>query len=259
MPDTVWYGQIAPTDVYPADFRGEVLHADIGGVPARTGQMPELHAALRAPTVGARALVSGAERTPRLASVISVLDEHRAEVLVLGQEGDAARFRFRLRTADARFRTPSVRLDGALVSDAHGPTELAGFRSPGRLSLSSATFGELTQATIALGPGLGWALLLPFDIGLTPAVAEAGTAAFAAVVLLLVGYYAGMSLPHRSAAATGLAFALAALGLWGAPIVFPEATVAASEAVAATVGAITGTLAAMGVSRRVRRRDQSRR
>ena len=256
FPDTVWYGQIAPRDVYPADFRGEVLHADIAGVAARTGRMPELNTALRAPTVGVRALVSGAKTTPRLASVISVLDEQRAEVLVLGQEGNAARFRSRLRTADARFRTPSIRLDGALPPDAHAPTDLTGFRSPGRLSLSSATLGRVTDATITLGPGLGWALLLPFDAGLTPAIAEAGTAAFVAAALLLVGYFAGMAFPGRPVAAACVALALGALGLWCPSVVFPEATVAVSEVLAAALATIPGILAATGVSRLVRQGDQ---
>ena len=254
LPDTVWYGQIAPKDVYPADFRGEVLAASIGGLAASSGLMPELHDALRSPTVEVRALVSGAARTPDLASVVSVLDEHRAEVLVLGQSGNSVLFRFRLRSADARFRTPTLRLDGAFPPDSRQPTELTGFRSPGRLSLSASMLGSVNKATIALSPGLGWALLLPFDTGLTPALAEAGTAVLAVAALLLVGYLVGMSLPERAAAAIGAALTLAAAGLLCPSIVFPEATVAASEALAAALGSVLGVLSGAAVrGLRVRR------
>ena len=249
FPETVWYGQLAPRDVYPADFRGELIHADIGGVAVRTGQMPELRNALRVPSFGVRALIGSAERALRLASVISVLDEHRTEVLLLGQEGTAARFRVRLRSADARFRTPSVILDSALLTDAHGPTELTGFWSPGRLSLASTAAGRSRGAAVGLGPGLGWALLLPFDTGLTPVIAEAGTAALVATAVLFVGYFAGMSIPGRTVAAISLALALAIAGLWFPAIVFPEATVSASEALTAALGAIAGVLSAKSVCR----------
>lgn len=243
FPETVWFAQLAPRDVYPADFRGEVLRADIGGVTPRAGRMPELRTALLPASVEVHAQVSGAGNTIQLASVISVVDEHRSEILVLGQEGRAARFRVRLRAADALFRTPSVSLDNAFPLDPRGPIELAGFRSPGRLSLSSAIQGRISETTIALGPGLGWALLLPFDTGLTPAAAAAGTAALTAAVLLLVGYYAGMGLPRPPLAAASAALMLGAVGLWSPSIVFPEATVTSSEVLAGILGSTLGVLA----------------
>lgn len=249
FPRTRWYAQLAPREVYPSNFDGKVLLAEIGGESVRDGEMPELYVTLRASGVKVRTVVDGATSTPRLASVLSVLDEHQTEVLVVGQEGLSARLRFRLRAADARLRTPSISLDRAFSASTVGPIELVGFLGPGLISLYRSAPDQYDGAAIALSPGLSWALLLPFDMGLTPRIAQTGTAALATIVLALVGYLVGLSIPGRPVAAAGLSLAIGAIGLWSPAIGFHEATVAGSEALAGTIGAMLGVLAAVAVVR----------
>ena len=251
FPESRWYGQVAPKDVYPADFLGTVLRADLAQVPATSAEMPELRAAFRSREIDVDAVVTGAIPTRSLASVLSVLDEHRSEVVLLGQEQDAARLRFRLRTADLRFRTPSLRLEHALVDTPGEQTRLTGRLAPGTLTLTSGSAERRFSSTLALSPGLGWALLLPFDVGLTPRAAMLGTAACTGAAMLVIGLLAGLARPDRPLVAILASGAAAAIGLSVPLVVFPEATLELTELLAALLGASQGALMGvlMGASR----------
>ena len=239
-PATLWYGQLAPQDVYPADFRGEVSAARIGALTVRSGPMPELRNALRGDATVVTARVSGAPPSPALASVVSVLDAHRAEIVVLGQEGTDARFRRRLRAADALFRVPSVRLASAFEGPADSGIVLTGTATRVELRLTAARGAQERTVTVALGAGLGWSLMMPWDVGLTES-AGLVSAAFVGLALFAIGYVGG-----RGTADDGGRLVLALIGVGVAagllvpPAIFQVAAADGAESAAALLGAIVG-------------------
>ncbi len=242
FPDTRWFGQVAPKDIYPSDFRGTVVHGAFGSVTARSAEMPALRDVFLAPEGRVLAVVRGTLPTQGLASILSVMDERRSELLVLAQHGTDARLRLRLRSTDLLLRTPSVRIEDAFRDRIHEVRELSGWWAPGALMLRSSSGDRTTSATLSLGPGLGWAFLLPFDAGLTPAVSAVGTAAVSAAIMFVLGFLARRAVPDRPRLALAFAIMIGGVGLWLPVIVFSEASIAVSEVLAATVGASLGAL-----------------
>lgn len=225
FPATVWYGQIAPMDVYPSNFRGRAGDAAVSGVTITTGaltQSADLRQRLQRSATIAMVNAVSAGPTPSLASVVSILDEHQTEVIVLGQTGNDALFRVRLRAARARLRVPSIRLGNAMNPSDGKAVALRGELNGHALSLTAAGAADSKQVSIALGPGLTWALLTPFDPELTPD-ARWITALWTGSLLAITAYWWAKAFFLTGARPRSL-FALAAvvaLGLCIPPIAGP--------------------------------------
>lgn len=247
LPETRWFAQLGPRGVYPADFQGLVGRAEGNGHHLPRG---EITAALRAKVdtppwrVSVRLLTG--DTTPALASVLSVLTADRREVFLVGQQGAAARFRLRLRAADAKFRVPSVRLANGLRQARGTPVHLEGELRGGSLTITETTKAGTTSQSLSLTPGLGWALLLPVDHALSEGAALV-TGITTLLCVLILAYWCGVARP-RSGPAEWSGSAVAALqvvlvvvtGLLLPSIATATSPPHYSEWCAAAVGAVVG-------------------
>lgn len=251
LPATAWFAQVAPEDVYPANFRGRVESAEIAQRPASPRQMDTAWTDRLRRSLHVAARVRAPEATHALASIVGVLDAERTEIIVLAQEGRAARFRVRLRVADALLRVPSIRLAEAFPADSLPSVDLSGEARPGELRLRARSAGGERVETLRLGAGLGWSFFLPSDWGLTAEVRWI-SATCTGLLLALLGYYSarGASLSGEwltlgAAVTTGL------LGLSAPGWLF---TLAGADLPELSVG-LAGLLVGFSVGRRTRAKE----
>ncbi len=240
-----WFAQVAPHDVYPADFGGVVLDARVDGSPIEPGSLgasPPLRRRIAEANTTVEATVREALPTSGLASIVSVLDANEEEILLLGHSAGAVRFRVRLRAADARLRVPSV---GLAHTRPHGDTARTVFKGwlrNGRLEVSAASSDRTERSTLVLGAGLGWALILPADIAFGEGTGSV-TALVTFLMLLPVAYWgwAGATVAHGSRNRwTMLIVCLIAGGLIAPPILMGAPRPEWTEWVGALLGSVSG-------------------
>lgn len=227
---------------YPR-FSGRVLAASAGGVPLYPGVVPDsLGLGQRLATdhveLGFDAIV-GRQRpawTPALALVdhgglIGAVFELRDDI-VLELPTLAGRF---------RFRNPALRLDRARPPEAGELVRVIGGVRGRMLWIASSYGGERRYRELALSPGFGWSLLLPFEYAYGPEV-HFLTSLWIAGLLLPLGYWARWSrwpARARPRVAAGLA-AVVAAGLAAVPWLAGYLPVHPSEWLAAAVGLAAG-------------------
>ncbi len=165
LPAAPWYAQLAPRNVYDADFPGLVGEFSAGAWrTSRSGKLDD-EAVLRESLVSGQYVVvdltaNGA--TTRLASVVSVMDDERREVLLLGQVGTELRWRLRTHAADVGLRVPQLGLPGALATA--GPVRVTASAGATGWTLSAHAPASSEEAFLPRNASLGWMLLMPFDI-----------------------------------------------------------------------------------------------
>ena len=195
LTDSNWFAQLAPRGVYPADFSEPLQEVLIGGEATPDGSMWRRSRAALESEHSATATFHSPGPSAALASIVSVQDQRFRELLLLGQEGADARFRFRLRAADARLRVPSVRLRGAFTGASPDLVRLHGESTDGRLRLTVESAAGRRTETLDLSAGLTWSLVLPLDAGLGPEARTVtalvtGAALFVVLAFLACGGYA---------------------------------------------------------------------
>jgi hypothetical protein len=104
--------------------------------------------------------------TTQRSSIASIYDYRRQQIFWLGQRKGNLTFSLRMRTADAKIATPTIRLDS--VFPRHRPPKLdtivvAGGLIHHRLWISAAHDGVRRERTLPIDAGLGWSYFLPFD------------------------------------------------------------------------------------------------
>lgn len=160
--DYTWYAQHTPDLPHLRHYEGTVIAADVGGVPLRgTSRMSRgLRDSLRT------RLESGEETTvelvagpppPGLAAFVTIYDELRREMLLLGAIGDDLAMRVRIVSEDLRLDKPYPRLRGVLAPFEPGDTlRVAGRLDDGAYCLTIE--GE-TTCGIGMDVSRGWQLL----------------------------------------------------------------------------------------------------
>lgn len=231
-PPLPWWGQLAPTDVTPANYPGTVVRAEVGGTVIPDGRF-ELAAplvpALAASAESLEVVAVPGGATPDLASIVGLLNEEHEEALLVGQNGRDLIFRVRRRAADFRMRAPAL-----IVPDAAGrsgePLNIRARVHGPMMTLSTRQGGDSAGATVRLTTSLGWVMLEPGDFPLGR-WAPTLTWLWIAATLFPVGYWGGRARGvgrrrnNRFWVAAGL---VVAIGFWG---------------VAAWTGCAPGTLA----------------
>ncbi len=213
LPRSEWWGQWTPDLGHLAEYRGRVLAVRVGDLAVGSGRMPDA-AAVRA-RLGRRDhlrvdLVAGPPPSG-VASIFSIYDARRREILLLGADGADALLRFRTRGASARFDDPPLRFPRALAGLAPGDTVELGLAA----RAAPRSWGE--GACLSVGgreavcsrwtPATAWDLLLPIGGGVGRALALA----WLAVLFLPAGALAARGRGGSALAVGGVALASLAL------------------------------------------------
>jgi hypothetical protein len=191
-PSSVWYGQHAPDLGMYEQFRGTILDASLGSSRMPVGPLrnsPVLRETFltEGPSIEAR-FVAG-PKPPGPAPIVSVFDENRRKVILLGQGGRWLFFETRMRSDDLRFRTLSFTLPSMPVPTVGDTLRMIGRVEGGRVQVTVTGPRGTLEDRYRLSPGLGWALVSPVP---RPVGRDAAVLSMLWVALLWVpfGYYA---------------------------------------------------------------------
>lgn len=248
--DSTWYGQVAAKGVYPADFGGTVLHAELGDMTLSSGRVSGLRERLLSAPWQARAVASPGPSTSALAPLMGVLDHEQREMVLLAREGDDARFRVRLRAADLHLRVPSIKLRDAFPHDGgqsadEAPLTVTATFDRGRLSLATSAGA---RESVPLGAGSAWALFAPTDVAFTRESSRAD-ALWTFAMLLPVCYWVGRAF-RTVAPALLWSSCAAALVLTVPNLAMTGRLAPVGEWLAVSVAAAVGTCLGVGAARR---------
>jgi VanZ family protein len=210
LPHSIYYEQVAPQLGQFSTFSGQVVTAAFNGAPFPGGRLPaEASAAMRDDLVAGNARLSAVMTTGspprRLAPVISVFDDHRREIFVLGQRHRDLIFQIRRRTDDWGFRSPSLALAGVLPPQPRtGDTvrisatvDADADADAPRIAIESSA--GRAERRIGIGIWQAWSLLLP-DEGRYGRFATPVTVLVIAVMFAPLGYWGGRVSLHASTA-----------------------------------------------------------
>jgi hypothetical protein len=255
-PSSVWYGQHAPDLGMYEQFRGSVLEASLGSRPLPVGPLrnsPALRETFlsEGPSIEAR-FVAG-PKPPGPAPIVSVFDENRRKVILLGQGGRWLFFETRMRSDDLRFRTLSFTLPSMPVPAVGDTLRMMGRVEDGRVQVTVTGPRGTVDDWYRLSPGLGWALVSPVP---RPVGRDAAVLSMLWVALLWVpfGFYARAVAGRRAdgrrvgtvVAAGGTAAAVGMLmtpAMTGVPIPGP------AEWLGLAAGILVGTMLSVVIGR----------
>src|SRR2546429_438237 len=166
LPDAPYYGQWTPSLAHLELYRGRVLDATLSGLPVTPGPIPDSRlvrdrlAAAQGFSLRVRAVAG--PRTPALAALFAIYDDHEREIVLLGPDRDDLVLRFRALATELRFDQPDIRLVSALQHVRAGDTlditvTRGGARQEGDYGI--ALNGRSTSG-LGCAVGCGWALLM---------------------------------------------------------------------------------------------------
>ncbi|MEO7040245.1 MAG: VanZ family protein [Gemmatimonadaceae bacterium] len=161
----VWTPELLHHDYFP----GKVLSATAGGLPtpnAMSGASADVRRRLSSDSVVVQATVVGAGATTQFSSVASIYDMSKQQIFFLGQRKGNLIFSMRMRTADAKVETPTIKLDSVFPRQRAAKTDtifVEGGLIHHRLWVSAERNGVRRERTLPIDAGLGWSYLLPFD------------------------------------------------------------------------------------------------
>lgn len=170
LPATAYYGQWTAELGHYQPYRGRVLEATIGSIPAPSWRLPPearaRAALLDGDTVTVTALAGPPPPGP--APIFSIYDHRQKEILFLGADGHDLVLKLRRRAADLRLGSPELRWEDGLAGITAGDTlRLAAWRH-GRAGMCARIGAETRCDTPAVARG--WVLLAP--TGMVPPAAR---------------------------------------------------------------------------------------
>lgn len=262
-----YFSQRAPRLAHLAIFHGRLLEAKIAGVDVPSGPLLAREAfanRMRSGlTVSAR--IIPADTTPGPAPIVSVFDQRRREILLLGQEGADAIFRVRLASRTLGLRAPGVRLRHGVPSPKAGSGDarsiwMFGYTDGQQLTVAAGQKPALTASRLPLSPGLGWTLFLPTDVALDYG-AQWISALWLAVLMAPAAYWLSLGAGAGRAARRWTAMALAsaiAIALAAVPLLFDTSAAVVAEWIGTTMGASGGWLLGLTIREAAARHDVTR-
>ncbi len=166
LPESIYWGQLAPELAQFEQFEGKVIAAGVGSVrlpSARLRSSEQVrHLLLEGQPLWADARPG--PPTAGLAPIVSIFDGEQREIALVGRWGDDLVYRLRTRAFDLRLRPPAVRLADAFAPGESGAVAVEGRLSRGPLSLIVALDSGLSRKhMVPMSAQWGWSLLLPFD------------------------------------------------------------------------------------------------
>ena len=205
---------VAPDHPLLQAFAGRVVGVTVNGDGLDAGPLPAAAASRLEPErvqLGAK-VVTGA-LTERVAPLVELTSPDSTVWARLAQLGQKGTFAVRLRSTSVRLMTPEVRVHRAIPMVGSVPADFRGSLDKATLIAEVTVDDSTHRHERALTPGLGWALLLPFNYPLDHMGAWP-SAVWLALTLLPFGLWLGRSrLPLPRAIAASIA--LLALGIHG--------------------------------------------
>lgn len=239
LPRAAYYGQWTPVLGHLYPYKGRVLEASLGPLDiVPTGVIEDSDSARSLVLSGAPWTVRAVAgpRVPALASLVTIYDELKREIVLIGPDRDDLVYRRRRRTARLLLDQPDLRLIGALRDLVPGDTmEIAIWHRADGVCMS---LNDSQRCGLGYSAGDGWALLLyPDEL---PAVLKQALGGLWIALLFLPAAY--WSDEPRTAALTG---ALLLTGL----IAIPELSGLHSARPVELIGAVVGLGAGFGLRR----------
>ena len=233
FPATIYYGQWTADLRYMEAYGGRVLEASLGSMflgSERTSN-PELAVELLRSGAPLDAQAVAGPAPAALAPIVSIFDEARVEIVVLGADVTDLVLRVRYRANDLRLDRPDLRVRHAFAATRPGDT--ISLRAESTLEGYSLGLDEHEYAPLRHTPGEGWALLLHPE-HTAPWVDATFSLAWVAGSLILAGWWA-----------PGLVWAVGALflavsGMAMAAVAGPLTEMALAEILGAFGGLILG-------------------
>lgn len=192
---------VAPERPLVEAFAGRVLSTRVDSLPLRL-----------------EASVVTGPLTERVAPLVEVTWPDSTVWARLAQLGQKGTFSVRLNSTRLRLITPEVRVHRAIPLTGSIPAEFRGMLDEAVLAVEVAVADSTYFHQRALTPGLGWALLLPFNYPLDH-MGPWPSALWLALTLLPFGFWLGRS-RVRTGAAIIIAILLLTLGINGTAALF---------------------------------------
>lgn len=162
--DDVYYGQWTPRLEHLEPYEGRVLSASVGGTPVPSSRLtngPLLAGAFEAGAPVAVAAVAG-PRPSRIASLFSIYDAHRRQILLLGVDRADVVLRHRRRASAARLAEPEARWQGVLSGVEAGDTVRLSARRDGPAACLTLNGNE--RCVPGASTADGWILTVGADL-----------------------------------------------------------------------------------------------
>jgi VanZ family protein len=159
FPATRYFGGWAHEFGHLQSYRGQVLHASVGGTDIPPGAIlhsPDVRRQLLAGKTLLVRAVAGPSVTG-LAPILSIHDEHQREIVLLGADRTDLIYRFRTRAAALGLDTPELRAAGVVRSIPPGDPFVVTVAHEGRQYRIEVN-GDATR--LGFTAGMGWTLLL---------------------------------------------------------------------------------------------------
>jgi hypothetical protein len=245
------YGQWAPQRAGFDEFHGRVSQLSLGTVAVPHGLIPDQQGFREAwaRRESVRVDFQRAATSPRKPTLVARVVAVNDELVLFADSPDALIVRLRLKATEAGLRPLLLALPLPVLPASSPTTASAAF--VGRdIVLEASLPGAGTRVRrVPLEPSLGWALLLPFELGLGEWIRHV-SAAWVAILAIPIGFGAAV----RRRGEVGLSAALLTIGpLVAGLAVVPWATASAPTHWTGWLGGTAGLLVGWGLGLRAAR------
>ncbi len=231
IPDSRYYGEIAPSLGNFARFPGRVLSAKIDGVAIIDTELNDFDSVggrlLRGATVAATVVPGGP--TNDIAPIVRVADDEQREIALLAQDEQSLLFGVRTRAAILRLRPPlfamaGVFTDSTSIKNSFGvssrndsatdPLNLSGSYDGREARLTVRTGSASSDRRVSVSSSLGWTLALPFQWSIEDTRTELVVSwVWMACLMVPTGYWSAHIARHSDAHASVTRLVLCLLGV----------------------------------------------
>lgn len=171
-------------------FFGHVRAVELNGSAIRNEETLPAHRLISDRRISVRVTVRGPVPVASPRAIIAHMADRDEEGFSLSQRGDDLLFRTHTRGASFRFRPLVVEAANAFsrANSDSGEISIDAVSEPRAMVARTSHAGTETQVTLRRTVGLGWAILFPWDLALTPAFWPI-SAAWLAVLVVPVAFF----------------------------------------------------------------------
>jgi hypothetical protein len=234
-----YWGQWAHDFPARGTFAGKVLSAALDGRPLPDRPLvatPDIRARIASSDFDLTVQATSGRTWEDNAQIFGLANDAGNIFLEWRQKGRDYEFTLRSRTALLRLHSPELLLPGAAPEEPGLPVRLTASWHGGVITASGEAAGRTTTRRLALAPSGNWTFVWPWRRDRGDATAPIG-AAWLAVTLVAIGFWAGRGGEGRSGVLAG---AVIALALAAGPALFGLQATSAADWIAAALGMALG-------------------